>query len=480
MIIDFEALFAKSPNPYVVLDPELRIVWMNEAYLKTTMRKRPEITGKLMFEAFPSAPDSEGRRQLKHSFARVIETGKCDEIALIRYDIRSADGSMDVRYWSATHTPLVTQGGRVSLILQHTVDVTELQSLRTLRDEMGLVQRAQAVQSRNRDLVEESEELRLLVEEAPGFVAVLGGPDHTFKMTNAAYRQLVGQRDLAGKSLAEALPEVVEQGFLKLLDEVRKTARRHVARRQKVLLRNEPAGQLEELFLDFIYQPIVIDGGEVSGVFVQGHDITDQVEAEQRQEILINELNHRVKNTLAIVQGLAAQSFRKGISAEDGLAAFSERLTALSAAHNLLTRGNWEVTDLADIVRAGVGAAAGVDDTRIAIVGPQVALSPQTATTVAMVVHELATNAVKFGALQAPEGVIKVSWSVKESEGERLLIFQWIECAGPEVLPPTRQGFGTRLVKRGFGSDSRSSVNLDYCPTGLQCRIVTRLAGHEA
>jgi PAS domain S-box-containing protein len=277
--IDFEALLAGSPNPYVVLDPSLVIVWMNKAYLSATMREREDILGRTIFDAFPSDPASESYQLLKGSFDRVRQTRKADEIALIRYDIRNADGSMDLRYWSATHTPLLDQQGEVSLILQHTVDVTELQSLRVMRDEMGIVQRAQAVQARNRDLAAESERLRSLFEQAPGFVAILSGPDHVFQLANEAYRNLVGERDLAGKRVAEALPEVVDQGFVDLLTKVHDSGTAYVGRREKVVLHNERLARGSERYLDFLYQPIFTDGGQVSGIFVQGHDVTEQVTA---------------------------------------------------------------------------------------------------------------------------------------------------------------------------------------------------------
>ncbi len=472
-------LLALAPNPYIVLDSSLRIAWMNEAYLRATMRRREDILGQHIFTAFPSDPSTESYRLLSESFARVIDSRRSDEIALIRYDISNADGTMDARYWSATHTPILDAQGQVDFILQHTVDVTEIQSLRLMRDEMGVIERASAVEARNRDLAEESKQLKALLEEAPGFVAVLDGPRHMFRMANRAYRDLVGQRHLVGQSVAEALPEVVEQGFTALLDRVMSTGQAHIARRDKVVLRNGPDRE-EVRYLDFIYQPIVSKAGEISGIFVQGHDVTDQIEAEAHQQLLINELNHRVKNTLAIVQGLASQSFRRGTVPEEGLVAFFARLSALSAAHNLLTKGNWEAANLAEMVRAGIGGVAGANPDRIGIAGPKVRIAAQLATSIAMVIHELSTNAVKYGALSRIDGRVDVRWSVRADEGVQLLAFEWAESGGPEVEEPVRHGFGTRLIKRGFASDYRSSVDIQFRKSGLCCHFVTVLAGDIA
>ncbi|MEQ7873994.1 HWE histidine kinase domain-containing protein [Sphingomonas sp. ASV193] len=474
MQIDFEALLAAAPNPYVLLDAGLRIAWMNDSYLQVTMRDRADIIGRQIFEAFPSDPASESYRLLSASLERVLRSGIADELALIRYDIPRGDGQMATRYWSATHTPLLNSSGRVEFILQHTVDVTELHSLRALRDATGVVERAGAVQARNFSLAEETHRLNALVEQAPGFVAVLAGPDHVFQMANASYRTLVGGRDVVGKPLAAALPEVIEQGFLALLDQVRSTRTAYIGRRQKVMLQNAAAGQSQERYLDFIYQPIVLDG-EVSGVFVQGHDVSDQVEAEEHQKLLINELNHRVKNTLAIVQALAGQSFRQADSSGAGLATFSARLAALSAAHGLLTRGNWESASIEDVVRTSLEATAGTDSLRYSLSGPNLALPPQMTTSVAMLIHELSTNAIKYGALSRPEGTIAIDWGVEEIGGRRRLSLDWTEKGGPPVTPPTRRGFGTRLITRGIASDQNSDVRLKFEADGLRCRVLATL-----
>ena len=472
MTIDFEALFGHSPNPYVVLDADLCIVAMNDSYLRVTMRERDELVGHNMFEAFPSDPQSESHRLLRTSFQRVLATRKPDEIALIRYDIRRRDGTMDTRYWSATHTPFLSPDGEVAYILQHTVDVTELTHLRALRDEMGVVQRAEAVQARNLDLAQEGEQLRSLFEQAPGFVAVLSGPEHRFRMANAAYRRLVGQRDLIGLTVEDALPEVVGQGFVDLLDRVFASASPYIGRREKVLLEQEGEGSGQDRFLDFIYQPIVSEDGGVSGIFVQGHDVTDQVETEEQLKLVVGELNHRVKNTLSIVQGLALQSFRNVEGVDEAREAFFARLRALAAANSLLTPQNWEAADLADLIRRSVGATAGSDLGRIRFEGPEVTLDAQTAVSLAMVIHELATNAIKYGALSNASGSIDVRWTVAAEKAASRLTIDWQEHGGPPVTPPSRRGFGTRLVERGISSGPDSKVEMEFAPDGLHCTIM--------
>jgi two-component sensor histidine kinase len=473
--LDFAALFARSPNPYVVLDRDLAIVWANDAYLAVTMRQRDDIVGRFIFDAFPTDPASESFRLLDQSLQRVLASGDADEIAIIRYDIPRPDGTMDVRYWSATHTPLPDASGALSYILQHTVDVTELHNLRRARDEANLLRRASVVQERNLGLAAESRRLLDFFQQAPGFVALLEGPDQRFTMANRAYHALVGRADLIGRPVSDALPEVVEQGFGEILDQVLATGQPFYGRRARVMLQRQLHEPAEQLFLNFIFQPIFSDGGQATGIIIQGYDVTEEVEYEQRQTLLIGELNHRVKNTLAIVQGLAGQSFRGVAGAEQAQAIFSARLKALAAAHTLLTEAQWGNASLADIVLRSCEATTGEGVARISLSGPDVSLPPQTAVSLAMIVHELCTNALKYGALSNDEGQIAITWSISQAPAP-MLQFDWRELGGPVAAPPSRRGFGTRLIERGLSADAEGGVQLSYASGGLTCSIRTRLA----
>lgn len=475
MPFDFHTLMTLSPNPYVLMDRSLTLVWMNDAYLRVTERTREGILGRRIFDAFPADPHSESYMLLNGSLERVLRTGKADELAVIRYDIERPEGGMDVRYWSATHTPLLDATGAVEFILQHTVDVTELHGLRRMRDEMGIVERAHRVQTRNLDLTQESGRLRTMFEQTPGFLALLGGSEHRFLLANAAYRELIGRRDVIGQTVAEALPEVIEQGFIGLLDTVMTSGKPYVGKQVKVTLGEE--GAESERYLDFIYQPILDSDGTVGGVLVQGHDVTDQVEAEEGQRLLINELNHRVKNTLAIVQALATQSFRELQGSEGARRTLDARLHALAAAHGLLTSSNWEAAPLDETIRSATEATAGADVARIYRDGPDLELGPQTAVSLAMIVHELTTNAIKYGALSVPGGRVDIRWAVEDQDdGKRQLAIDWFERGGPPAVEPDRRGFGTRLVKRGLSSDRRSSADMRFTSQGFEYRVTMELA----
>ena len=465
--LDFKSLLNKSPNSYVVLDRDLTIVWANEEYLKVTMRDLDEIVGHNIFRAYPS--EGESYRQFLASFDRVRETGEPDEIAHIRYDIPDQKGSFDTHYWSATHTPIKDADGNVELILQHTVDITEVEELRRMREAMGVLKRAQAVEERYADASKELMQLRALLEQAPGFVAVLGTSEHRFVMANVAYRKLVGGRDLIGKMVGEALPELIAQGFIDTLDRVYATGEPYFGAREEVMMQTSQDEDLEQMFLEFIFQPIFNESGEVQGIFIQGHDATEEVQAEDHQRLLINELNHRVKNTLAVVQGLAQQTFRN-VDCEPSMDVFSARLSALASAHNLLTERHWETADIGSVIRRTLDATIGEDEARIRVSGPKLAITPQPAVALAMVVHELATNAIKYGSLSTQQGRVEIAWDAVMVEDGTKVTFAWKECDGPKVEKPVSRGFGSRLIQRGFGG-AQGQAQLEYAPDGFECRV---------
>jgi PAS domain S-box-containing protein len=195
-------------------------------------------------------------------------------------------------------------------------------------------------------------------------------------------------------------------------------------------------------------------------------DDTERSRAEQHQRLLINELNHRVKNTLAIVQSLARQSLREEQGLSAAKTAFEARLAALSRAHDVLTRENWEAAPLEHMVHE-MTAPYRRSPNPFRIAGPQVLLRPETSVALSLALHELATNAAKYGALTVPEGQVEISWRVEQGRLKLL----WREENGPKVKPPTRRGFGTRLIERALAAQLQAVVSLLFLEDGLQCTI---------
>jgi PAS domain S-box-containing protein len=226
--------------------------------------------------------------------------------------------------------------------------------------------------------------------------------------------------------------------------------------------------------------PIHGASGRVERVAGLAQDVTEQREAEQRQRLLLNELNHRVKNALAGAQALAAQTARGGASNSPGsfLRAFEERLRALARAHDLLTSEGWRGASLSEVVRQTLAPHDGGAG-RVAASGPEVRLAPGAAVALHMAFHELATNAAKYGALSAPGGRVEVAWAEEPAEpdpggGDKrpALVIHWRERGGPPVAgPPAVQGFGTRLLDRGLPRQLGGEARFDFAPAGLEFRL---------
>jgi PAS domain S-box-containing protein len=214
-------------------------------------------------------------------------------------------------------------------------------------------------------------------------------------------------------------------------------------------------------------------GGRARRVIGIHQEVTERKRAEEHLRLLVHELNHRVKNTLATVQSIAMQSLRglDGPQAAAAKAAFEARLIALARVHDVLTRESWEGAELAEVVKDALAPLDGPSG-RFAVGGPALRLPPRIALSIAMALHELATNAVKYGALSVPAGRVALSWSATEGR----LALRWQERGGPPVVPPTHTGFGSRLIERSLARELDGTVSLSFPREGVVCTIVAPLA----
>jgi two-component sensor histidine kinase len=230
----------------------------------------------------------------------------------------------------------------------------------------------------------------------------------------------------------------------------------------------QPSGKLIWILVNI--DPLRDDAGEIVGVINCFQDITDRKLADMRQQLLVNELNHRVKNTLATVQSIAAFSFREG-AGPDERKWFESRLMALSRAHDVLTQEKWEGAELHDLVTEVAAPSCGSTPGRISFDGPTVYLKPQLALTMAIALHELCTNAAKYGALSNNEGKVGIDWALSGEGTLRILRLNWIETGGPPVFEPQRRGFGTRIIERSLTREHKAKVSLDFARSGFRCDL---------
>jgi PAS domain S-box-containing protein len=234
-------------------------------------------------------------------------------------------------------------------------------------------------------------------------------------------------------------------------------------------VRRRKDGSLVEISLTV--SPIRNASGTIIGASKIARDISERKRAEARQKALLDELNHRVKNTLATVQSLAAQSIRGAGVSQSIRQSFEDRLFALSRAHDQLSRTQWETADLRSILEDIFAPYCQSDRLRVRLEGARVHLEPETALMLAMVLHELATNAAKYGSLAGAEGKLNVSWSVANGMFPPRLKIDWSETGGPQVHPPTRRGFGSRLLDRAINQQLGGTAEIAFEPTGVRCQI---------
>ncbi|NNU48855.1 PAS domain S-box protein [Rhizobium sp. WYCCWR 11279] len=218
--------------------------------------------------------------------------------------------------------------------------------------------------------------------------------------------------------------------------------------------------------------PLFDADGKVIGGINMLVDISALKDAEREQRILIDELNHRVKNTLSTVQSISAQTLRSTPEPTQFAPNFQDRIIALAKAHDLLTKRRWTGVSLGELVDQEVGPFVGPDPYRLVLDGPEITLSPRIGLALGMVLHELASNARQFGSLQGESGVVRLKWTLSKAEdGPSRLQMSWVEHGGPEVTVPSRHGFGCRLIERSITDDLDGSVKVNFPASGFRCEL---------
>jgi PAS domain S-box-containing protein len=217
--------------------------------------------------------------------------------------------------------------------------------------------------------------------------------------------------------------------------------------------------------------PIRNRNGTLTGTSTIARDISERKRQERQRELLVNELNHRVKNSLATVQSLAAQTLGHSATLAEGRDAFEARLMALAKAHDVLTREQWQGASLHQLVADAIAAySGGIDAGRFDVTGPAIRLRPPAALVLSMALHELATNATKYGALSNGAGQVEIRWRLVPGVPQRFQL-RWAESGGPPVKSPGRRGFGSRLIERGLAQDLAGDVGLDFVSSGVLCTV---------
>ena len=418
-----EAVLESVSDGFYALDSEWRYVVFNRAAEAYFGVDREEVLGKSMWDLFPQGRGTPFERNCRAAMEKG-QTRTLETISALRPD----------RYVEVRTAPM--RGGGIA------VSLTDITERRLAQDAV------KAALARSEEILESISDAFYAVDSEWRFTYVN-------RVAEAWWNR--PRETLLGRDLWEVFPEAIESPTY--------PAHQTAAKERKVV-RVEVLSPVLHRWVDISIFPTE------TGLSVYFRDITERKLAEERQRLLVNELNHRVKNSLATVQAIAAQSLAAEDVPAEARARFIERLIALARANDVLVKENWEGADLEAIVRQVASPYAGQGDgQRFAVSGPAVHLGPNVATAMALALHELATNAAKYGALSRPEGQVALNWAIEDG-GFRLT---WRERGGPAVSPPTRTGFGTRLIQRGLANELRAQVSLDYAPEGLTCTLTAPL-----
>lgn len=234
-------------------------------------------------------------------------------------------------------------------------------------------------------------------------------------------------------------------------------------------------GYPEATWFTFCYSPIRDESGRILGMMDTVIETTGKMQAEANARLLNAELAHRMKNTLAMIAAVASQTFRTAESLEEAQVILSERIATLGEAHSILTQSSWSSAPIRSVIE-GALAPHRSSLGHVRIEGPPLRLAPEKAMTLALAINELATNAVKYGALSVEGGHVAIAWSTGRPDSAESFRFSWRESGGPPVVKPRRQGFGTRLIERIMAQTFNGDVALDYAPEGVSYELATAMS----
>jgi PAS domain S-box-containing protein len=430
----FRIALANSPIGVAHVDRALRYTWMYNAHPDVELE---QALGKRLDDILPP----EDVVELTRLREEVLSTGHS-----LRREI-SITFPSGRAVWDVTAEPLRDTAGKIVGVTTAAADLTE-------------GKRLEAERARLAAIVETSSD------------AILSRAlDGTITSWNAAAERTFGYTatEAIGRDIGMLVPPDRADEFAQIRRGVE--AGEAVAPFETVRLTKD--GQ--RLDVSVAVSPLISADGVIVGTSIITRDISERRRAQERQNLLLAELSHRVKNTLATVLSIANQTLSRAGSLDEFSRSFRGRIQALAAAHNLLTAVNWDVAPLRALIEQALQPYASSDRSNVRISGDEVLLRPGAALTFSLVLHELATNAAKYGALQKPGGLVAVACRVRSNDGRELHL-HWAETGGPPVRAPHHRGFGLELIERSVAHQLGGQAVLKYPIEGVSCAITVPLA----
>jgi PAS domain S-box-containing protein len=431
-----------------VLDSDARLQFMSQGGMQVMEVDDFGVIQGCDWRSFWSGPEHEKARQ-------AVETALAGGTARFQGPTPTFKGTP--RWWDVAVTPIRGADGEVEKLLSVSRDIT-------------------AAKKAEEALRQSQRRLNAVLNNASVSIFLMDDQQHCVYM-NAAAEKLTGYTlaEVTGRPLHDVIHHTHPDGSHFPLEECpidRAFPEAHQMQGEEVFVHKD--GSFYPVA--FTASPIQDEEAKAIGTIIEVRDISAEKKAQEHQRLLINELNHRVKNTLATVQSITSQTLRNAATAQSAKDALEGRLLALSRTHDVLTRENWESAELREIVAQAVEPYRGHGKDRFHLEGTRVRLPPRMALALAMALQELATNAVKYGALSNATGTIRITWKVDDLQSPARLHLRWEESGGPPVVAPTRRGFGTRLIERSLAQDLGGEVRIEFVPTGVTCTVDAPIA----
>jgi PAS domain S-box-containing protein len=431
------SLLLLSPIPMVLLWGEDGVMIYNDAYSKFAGNRHPDILGSKVREGWPEVADfNDNVMRVGLGGGTLAYRGQ--ELALERH------GDLEPAWMNLDYSPVLDETGSPAGVIAIVVEITEqILAERAVRDSEA--QLRALVKATNDVLYRMTPDWRRMHQLDEEGLLTNSGPTIAWK------EAFLFPEDMPYVE-ANIQDAVARKGPLQFEHRVRR-----------------PDGSAGWVFSRAT--PLFNAEGEITEWFGAATDVTERRRADQHLRLVVNELNHRVKNNLAMTQAIATQTFRSADNIAQVRDDFTSRIIALAQANDLLTGERWVGVSLEGVVKQATKPHA-PDPDRCVIGGPELQLTPKTALAIAMAKHELATNAMKYGAWSNEAGKVTVTWTrySPETGGDRLRL-EWRESGGPPVATPKRRGFGSRLIERGLAAELGGEVKMNFEPDGLVCVV---------
>ncbi len=433
----FEAATRGAQITIFSQDRALRYTWAHNPWFGMD---EAEIIGKTDDEVLPESV----RDSIVSIKRRVIDNGDAETF-------ETEIPHNDTTYWFRIDvTPLRDEAGATGGIVSTAIDISRSKRLEAMRADLGN-RLSETVQRFN--LALRSSEIIVFAQD----------PELRYTWSNSNDTQV-------GSIIGRTDYELFEEPDLSRIVDLKKDAMAKREPRNGEVRVDSGNGDIR--WYDLFIEPNVSVNGTVTGITCSAVDISDTKRNEAQMRLVMRELTHRSKNLLAVVQAIARQTAQRAETVPGFLNAFGERLRALSGAQDLLVAENWAGARLDQVIASQVGHYMPNDQSRIVLAGPELTMTPEATQVLALALHELATNAAKYGALSNNTGTVSVTWSLEQSDGAAVLAFEWREDGGPPVETPSHKGFGRVVVEQNVARSLDAKVTLAFPPEGVRATFV--------